>query len=74
MTSSWRNPAVVDLKELGIEYYPNPVTDLLTVSAFRKNIDAITVYNLLGNLSFSKKGFNTVNTIDLSSLTPGAYF
>ena len=65
--------AVVDLKELGIEYYPNPVTDLLTVSA-QKNIDAITVYNLLGQPVFFEKGFNTVNTIDLSSLTPGAYF
>lgn len=65
--------AVVDLKELGIEYYPNPVADLLTVSA-QKNIDAITVYNLLGQPVFFEKGFNTVNTIDLSSLTPGAYF
>ena len=65
--------SVASLQDLGIEYFPNPATDLMTVKA-PQNIDAITVYNLLGQPVFFEKGFNTVNTIDLSSLTPGAYF
>ncbi len=65
--------AAVSLKELGVEYFPNPADGLMTVRA-PNNIDAITVYNLMGQPVFFEKGANTASSIDLSALKPGAYF
>lgn len=65
--------AVVDLQELGISYFPNPVTDFLTVNA-PENIDEIRVFNLLGQqLLFERPEYHQ-SQLDLSALKPGAYF
>ncbi len=63
----------VSLQELGISYFPNPVTDFLTVNA-PENIDEIRVFNLLGQQVLFERPEYTQSQLDLSALKPGAYF
>jgi hypothetical protein len=53
-------------------YYPNPVTDVLTVS-YSNVISDVTVYNLLGQQVLTAKPNATQTQVDLSSLTAGTY-
>lgn len=54
-------------------YYPNPVTNVLTLKA-QNNIQNIAVYNMLGQ-EVLKSNPNTVeNELNMSMLTAGAYF
>jgi hypothetical protein len=54
------------------KYYPNPVTDVLTVS-YSNVISDVVVYNLLGQQMLTSKPNATQTQVDLSSLTAGTY-
>jgi len=69
--------AVVTLSVDGFDnanfkYYPNPVTDVLTVS-YSNTISEVVVYNLLGQQVLAVKSNATQTQVDLSSLTTGTY-
>ena len=65
--------SVVDVKELDIEYFPNPVRDVMTINA-QAQIKAVAVYNLNGQrLYFARPGDHTI-TLNLSNLPAGQYF
>jgi hypothetical protein len=53
-------------------YYPNPVTDVLTVS-YSNAISEIVVYNLLGQQVLIAKPNATQTQVDLSGLNTGTY-
>ena len=54
-------------------YFPNPVNDMLTIRA-QKDVDDITVYNMLGQV-VKQQTPNTMDcTVDLSAMQSGAYF
>lgn len=53
-----------------ISYFPNPVTNILLFNS-TEIINAVTVYNLLGQKVVSRIG--TLTEIDLSNLNAGAY-
>ena len=53
-------------------YYPNPVTDVLTVS-YSNAISEIVVYNLLGQQVLTAKPNATQTQVDLSGLNTGTY-
>lgn len=53
-------------------YYPNPVTDVLTVS-YSSTISNVVVYNLLGQQVLSVQPNATQVTINLSELNSGTY-
>lgn len=54
-------------------YFPNPVNDMLTIRA-QKDVDDITVYNMLGQV-VKRQSPNTRDcTVDLSAMQSGAYF
>ena len=54
-------------------YFPNPVNDMLTIRA-QKDVDDITVYNMLGQV-VKRQSPNTRDcTVDLSAMQTGAYF
>ncbi|WP_250432639.1 T9SS type A sorting domain-containing protein [Hanstruepera flava] len=54
-------------------YYPNPVTNTLTLNA-QKDIQNVVVYNMLGQ-QVMRTAPNTVNSeVDMTTLNPGAYF
>ncbi len=53
-------------------YYPNPLTNELNLSA-KKNIDEVSIFNLMGQKVFSQKINATKKSIDLSHLQPGMY-
>jgi hypothetical protein len=54
------------------KYYPNPVTDILTVS-YSSSISDVVIYNLLGQQVVSVKPNATQTQVDLSGLTAGTY-
>lgn len=52
-----------------VQFYPNPVKDVLTVSSSKK-VNSISVYNAAGQLVKTSQNANTVN---MSSLSAGVY-
>ncbi|REE08134.1 putative secreted protein (Por secretion system target) [Winogradskyella pacifica] len=74
--------ATVSCAVLGVEdvvneatftYYPNPVTNTLTLNA-QKSIENITVYNMLGQKVLRTDPNNIASELDMSSLSIGTYF
>lgn len=55
-----------------LKYYPNPVSDLLTIT-YSDRITQIEVYDLLGKLVKSKQTDDKEINIDLSDLSSGTY-
>ena len=55
-----------------LQIYPNPVTDILTISS-SESITAIKVVNLLGQEIVLKSNVTTSNKIDVSGLSNGYY-
>jgi hypothetical protein len=53
-------------------YYPNPVTDILTLS-YSNTISEVVVYNLLGQQLLTAKPNATQTQMDLSGLNAGTY-
>jgi hypothetical protein len=69
--------AVVTLSVDGFDnanfkYYPNPVTDVLTVS-YSNTISEVVVHNLLGQQVLISKPNATQTQVDLSGLNAGTY-
>ena len=62
----------------GMNIFPNPVSDELTIEFDENNIDDIefTLYNLAGQIVFpdDNKKIEYNKTIDISALIPGIYF
>ncbi|MFT5862171.1 MAG: subtilisin-like proprotein convertase family protein [Flavobacteriales bacterium] len=64
--------SVNDLSAAGFNFYPNPVENLLNLSA-QENIQTVEIYNLLGQ-SVAKTSPDALNaTMDMSNLTTGVY-
>ena len=59
-----------DLVNPEINLYPNPVTDYLYIASLIP-VKSITLYNVMGQLIKSQKGFN--QTIDLTTISSGTY-
>lgn len=56
----------------GLSYYPNPIVDKLNVSA-KRNIEFLTVYNILGQQTQSLKPNSDSISLDMSYYAPGMY-
>lgn len=68
--------AIEDLNEqnLGMELYPNPTNDKLTIQLTKPISSPIQIYNLNGQLVFSESIKNTNKKIlDIGFLAPGLY-
>lgn len=65
--------SVVDVKELGVKYYPNPVMDVMTISA-QDDIETVRIFNLNGQQVFAQKLNTKQSEINLSNLATGTYF
>lgn len=61
-----------DITKETFTYYPNPVVNELNIKA-SSAIKQVTVYNLLGQKILDKKGSQTEELINVSSLTAGTY-
>lgn len=69
--------AGADLKIPGFEinnlsYYPNPVKDVLTVN-YSEAIQAVHMYNMLGQLVYNRNTNTSKVTIDMTSMATGSY-
>lgn len=61
-----------DFSAKKVAVYPNPVKDVLNVSA-TENIDSVSVFNLFGQNLLNKNINNTQGTIDMSGFATGTY-
>jgi len=65
--------SVDNLQSVGFTYYPNPVSNSLTMKA-NKNISSIAIFNMLGQKVKSVNPLALQTSIDMSNLTNGTYF
>ena len=56
-----------------ISHYPNPVKDILHITTATATVDAVIVYNLLGQEVLSQKGGAAAVNVDMASLAAGTY-
>lgn len=63
---------VTDNDLAGFNYYPNPVSEVMNISA-AKNISEVSVFNLLGQKVMTSTIEANSSELNLSSLTPGTY-
>ncbi len=78
--SEWTEVYSFTTAELGIEdniieglkMYPNPIQDMLTISA-KDNLTSVEVYNSLGQKVYTKALNSNVQKLDLSNLSQGSY-
>lgn len=59
-------------KDLSPQLYPNPVSDVLTVSDVPENL-IIRIFDAGGKLVYDQKPGNYENTIDIEGLNNGVY-
>lgn len=65
--------SVNDSKIISLKFYPNPVTNNLTISSPSETIESIEIFNMLGvSIYKSKINLNQKN-VDLSYLSKGVY-
>ncbi len=64
--------SVEDLVNLGFNYYPNPVNNVLKLNA-NEDIAQVNIYNILGQEVIFKKPSKTSTQIDLTDLEIGTY-
>lgn len=62
-----------DINKPEFEFYPNPVTDVLTVNAGTV-IERILIYDLNGKIVMDSAGGNPVSKIYMENYTAGTYF
>ena len=67
-----RNLSVQENALQGFSFYPNPTSDMLNLSA-NKNIEFVSLFNLLGQKVMTVKVDATTSAINLSGLSSGAY-
>jgi len=65
--------AAQNFDEAFLKIYPNPVSNVLTVS-YPEKLESIQIYNTVGQTVFAKNIGNTEVHADLSQLTAGVYF
>ncbi len=59
----------------GLKIYPNPVTDVLTISTSREEVDRIEIFNVLGQkILENNESFLYGRQLDLSHLSSNKYF
>jgi aldose sugar dehydrogenase len=71
-----QQPLIQPDLEKTVKVYPNPVTDVLTVSVTLNTVKPLTiqVFNALGELQKEVRTARRETTIRISSLQPGMYF
>ena len=59
--------------KIGLKYYPNPVTNVINLSA-EQNLSSISVYNIMGQNVMDKVLNVSTAQIDMTDLNAGYYF
>lgn len=65
--------SIEDKFRMNISFYPNPVTNKLTVGSLYK-LDSYKVFNVLGKLVGQGSATGNITVVDMSSLESGMYF
>ncbi len=65
--------AITDLDAVGFNFYPNPVSKELTMTA-NETIKSVTIFNMLGQEVKTIRPSTLEATIDMSTLATGTYF
>jgi hypothetical protein len=76
MTGTITVDAVAGLEDnlkVDFQYFPNPVTDILTITA-KDNIDRIEIYDVNGKQVMNSKSGNPTSKVYMANYTAGTYF
>lgn len=73
ITSKVTNTGIKTLNDFGIQVYPNPVNDYLTIELANNENTNITLINTLGEVVL-KQQINNSENLELSNLAKGIYF
>jgi hypothetical protein len=65
--------SIKDLSTAEFTYFPNPVNNQLNIKA-KTTVDQVEVYNMLGQTVIQIHPNSSQSTVDMSALSPGAYF
>jgi hypothetical protein len=69
------NTSISPPPPVGVQIYPNPVGDQLTISSVNDRIEAVSLINLHGQVILREENlFKNELQLDVSSLAPGHYF
>ncbi len=63
---------VKDLQQLGVEFYPNPVADALTIST-PESLDLVEIISMEGKVMQSLRNITSNSVIDVNGLAKGVY-
>jgi hypothetical protein len=63
---------ITELENNGLNIYPNPITDFLTIHL--KNDEEIQIFNTMGQLLLRKQLNAGVNVLDVSAMKNGIYY
>lgn len=64
---------VDSFNKIGLKYYPNPVTNVINLSA-EQNLSSISIYNIMGQNVMDKVLNVSTAQIDMTELNAGYYF
>jgi len=64
---------IVDVTKTYFTYYPNPVTDKLSISSSLEPITNVAIYNMLGQLVVQQDSDAAVQQINIAYLKTGSY-
>lgn len=63
---------VADFDKNALAVYPVPATDNMTIT-YKSAIEALSIYNVLGQQVYAGQNLGTTANIDVSNFTPGTY-
>ncbi len=72
-TTEMENLSVQDKFIKNIQFFPNPVTDKLTISSLYK-VDRYQIYNTIGSKIAEGEGTGNYTNINMSRMNSGFYF
>jgi len=64
---------VVMIAPMSVRLYPNPFSDVITITSDQNLIESVKVYDLKGVLLYETRGSNTEVNLNLSNLSSGIY-
>ncbi|HPF93721.1 MAG TPA: T9SS type A sorting domain-containing protein, partial [Tenuifilaceae bacterium] len=73
LTVNAHGTGVANLQQAGINLYPNPTAQMLTVELGQNKALRLTVTDLTGRVVLTKENPTQTETLDLSPLSNGVY-
>ena len=68
------NLAGSDINTITVSFYPNPVSETLTIEAPNQDVFKVSIFDMAGKELLQTNKTSALTTIDVSSFSQGMYF